>query len=298
MHVRSLIASLLLCLAAGLCNAKQAASLGPELESVVIMRVDGSLVLDPKGGVVNYSVSTKVTDELRGMLELAIGKWAFEPVLIDGVPREIRTEMRVMLAARPVEGGFRIDVDNVLFPGTEGVLADDAKAVEGSMSGRKLSPPYYPQELAVANVRGTVLLAIMISAEGKAEEVAVTQSMLVDVRGQPRLMKQALRAFEVASVFAAKGWSFNITPERARMPGADRTVIVPVVFGGSDRKPGEVEVDGKWHTFIRGPKRPISWQQQDEGAQHIGVSDVAQGEVIPLTSAVALKSNVVGAPLL
>lgn len=298
MHVRSLIASLLLCLAAGLCNAKQADSLAPELESVVIMRVDGHLLLDPNGGVVSYLVSTKVTDELRSMLELAIGKWTFEPVLIDGVPREIRTEMRVMLAARPVEGGYRIDVDNVLFPGTEGVLADQAKAVEGSMSGRKLSPPYYPQELAAANVRGTVLLAIMISADGKAEQVAVTQSMLVDVRGHPRLMKQALRAFEVASVFAAKGWDFNITPERARMPGADRTVIVPVVFGGSDRKPGEVEVDGKWHTFIRGPKRPISWQQQDPSAQHIGVSDVAQGEIIPLTSAVALKSNVVGAPLL
>lgn len=298
MHIRTLAATLLLCLVAGLSHAEPAVPLEPDLESVVILRVDGTLVLSPEGEVVHYLVSTKLSDELRRRLLLTVGTWKFKPVLIDGVPREVRTDMRVMLAARPVADRYRIDVDNVLFPGKGGIVPDGAKAISGAMTGRKLSPPQYPRGLAAANIRGTVLLAIRVSPEGTAEEVVVTQSMLVDVRGRDRVMKQALRAFESASTSAAIDWTFNISPELARKPGAERTVTVPIVFSGSERRPPEVGADGRWHTFVRGPMRPISWQPNEAGAQRVGVTDVAQGEIIPLISAIALTSDVVGAPLL
>ena len=298
MRLHFLAASLLLCLLAGLSHAEAVVPFEPDLESVVVLRVDGTLVLSPKGEVVDYVISTKLSDELRRRLRLAVGTWTFKPVLIDGVAREVRTDMRVMLAARPVADSYRIDVDNVLFTGKGGIVPDNAKPPEAAIRGRSLSLPVYPQGLAAANVRGTVLLAIRVSPEGRAEEVAVTQSMLVDVRGRPQLMKQALRAFEWASTNAAKGWTFNIPPALARRPGAERTVTVPVVFVGRNQGPTGFDADGQWHTFVRGPMRPIRWQPIRAGAQRVGVTDVAQGEMIPLISAIALTSDVVGAPLL
>lgn len=298
MRFRSLVASLLLCLVSGLAHSTPAVPSEPDLESVVILRVDGTLVLSPEGEVVHYLISTKLSDELRRRLLLTVGTWKFKPVLIDGVAREVRADMRVMLAARPMADRYRIEVDNVLFPGKGGIVPDGAKAIVGAITGRRLSPPQYPRGLAAANIRGVVLLAIRVSPDGTAEEVAVTQSMLVDVRGRDRVMKQALRAFESASKSAAIDWTFNISPELARKPGTERTVTVPIDFAGNEWRPPEVGADGRWHTFVRGPKRPISWQPNEAGAQRVGVTDVSQGEVIPLISAIALTSDVVGAPLL
>ena len=144
-----------------------------------------------------------------------------------GVAREVRTDMRVMLAARPVADSYRIDVDNVLFTGKGGIVPDNAKPPEAAIRGRSLSLPVYPQGLAAANVRGTVLLAIRVSPEGRAEEVAVTQSMLVDVRGRPQLMKQALRAFEWASTKIPRG-SARVrarSASGARLPSASGTSV-------------------------------------------------------------------------
>ena len=71
----------------------------------------------------------------------------------------------------------------------------------------------------------------------------------------------------------------------------EQTVTVPVEYVMDKAK---VDLAGKWRTIVRIPKRTIGWMTPEAGTQSVGVADAVAGELIPLNSAVALVTNVVG----
>jgi len=264
------------------------------VESVITTQVDGSVTFGTTGEVESYQIDTKVMGPLRLPLENAVRRWKFKPVLVDGVPRRAFTRMRVTLAAKEVAGGLQVKVDNVVFPLRKG---DPVTRVDGEaeqVTAKKLGPPSYPFGLMKQGVGGIVLLAIRVDAEGRAAEVVAVQSMLFDVRGRPQTLHKAILVLEKSAISAAKAWTFNVPPTAKPRTADDMTITVPIEYR-IDTKPVPA---GEWRTVVRIPKREIGWLKPAAGTQSVGVADAVSGEVIPLTTSVALATDVIGSELL
>ena len=265
------------------------------VESVITTQVDGSLTFGPTGEVESYQIDAKVMEPIRLPLENAVRKWKFKPVLVDGVPRRAFTRIRVTLVAREAAGGYQVKVDNVVFPTRKGDAITRVDGEAEPITGRRLGPPLYPFGLMKQGVGGIVLLAIRVDSEGKAVEVVAVQSMLFDVRGYPKTLHKAIQLLEKSSISAAKTWTFNVPPSSKPRAADDMTVTVPVEYVVDTRPPPPA---GKWRTVVRIPKREIGWLKPAAGTQSVGVADAVSGEVIPLTTSVALATDVIGSELL
>jgi hypothetical protein len=262
------------------------------LESVMVMQVDGWIRIDPEGGVADFTIDSELLPKLRQNLERTVRGWRFEPVVIDGTPRMVRARTRVVLAASQIGNAYRITVDNVTFPNepdAEASLPDDLPPPIGA---GKLEPPSWPRGLLGANVSGQVLLCLRIGAGGRVEEVVAVQSMLFDVKGKDRVLRDVIQQFERSALITARRWHFKISAERGRMSADERSVNVPVVFA-MERRP-DVDLPGRWRTIVRAPQRAVQWLPESPDSPKVGVSDVAAGEVMSSSSLVKLNTDVVG----
>lgn len=262
------------------------------LESVVVMQIDGSLSIDAAGRVAEFRIDTPLDDGLRASLDLAVLKWRFRPVLIDGVARNARAKMRIVLAARETDGGYKVNVDNVIFP--EGTATGLKQPITEQITSRSLKPPKYPPGLNMARVTGTVLLGIRVGSDGRAAEVVAIQSMLFDIKGRDSVLADAIRGFEQSSIDAAKRWTFNVP---VGMPATAElmTVAVPVEYSLEKRQ--RAELPGTWRTVVRAPRKPPHWLEDAPDVQKVGVTDVVSGEMIPSAGALTFASDVVGTAL-
>lgn len=265
------------------------------VESVVAMQVDGWVSFDTTGKVEDYQITTPLTETIRAALDGRVRQWKFHPVLVDGVPRHAKARMRVTLAAKQESNGIHVAVDNVVFPSETGDVGVRVDGQPEPITGKKLRPPAYPIGLMQQGVSGAVLLAIRVGPDGRAADVVAVQSMMYDVRGGASALRVGIRMLEQSAVVAAKDWTFNVPATDKPRTAGEQTVTVPVEY-----VMGKVKVDpaGKWRTIVRIPKRPIGWLTPETGNQSVGVADAIAGELIPLNSAVALATDVVGADVL
>lgn len=262
------------------------------LESVKVLQVEGIVVIDTQGGVEDYRIQTPLNDALRGLVDKAVHRWRFRPVVVDGQVRRAEARMRITLAATAMGEDYQVRVDNVIFPDPDQKPGQPAAGDTAGYSARKLAPPVYPQGLMRANVSGTVLLAIRMDASGRAADVAAVQSMLMDVRGREKVLQIATGMMEQASVSAAKRWTFNLPADFERRPPDQRVVMVPVEFL-MESTPKSTAA-GIWRTVVRTPVRKVDWLPQGKGTQAVGVADLRNGEFVPVASQLSLVSEVVG----
>lgn len=281
----------------GPIQAKDAAPAVVPLESLITMQVDGNIVIDPLGRVADYRVDTPVLEELRLAIDRAVRQWRFQPVVIDGTPRQVSAKMRVVLAATRIAEKYQVKIDNVVFPDADKSARERWKNENASatISIRSIQPPGYPLALLQAGVSGRVLLGVRIAADGRVAEVVAVQSMLFDVSGRERTLASAIRQFEGAAVSAAKSWRFNVVAKSVALAPKDMTGMVPVEFV-MDRS--KADLPGQWRTVVRLPRRPIGWLKQTPEIQKIGVSDVVNGELISLSNSPVLATAVIGTELL
>jgi len=265
------------------------------VETVVAMHVDGWVTFNTVGQVQSYRIDTPLQDSIRTALNDKVRQWQFHPVLVDGVARQATTRMRVTLAAKEEASGVHVKIDNVVFPSEPGDVNTRVDGQAEPISGNRLRPPGYPVGLMQQGITGAVLLAIRVSPEGRADEVLAVQSMLYDVRGSASALRVGIRMLEQSAVDAAKGWTFNVPAMPKPRTADELTVTVPVEYVMDEAK---VNLAGKWRTVVRQAKRPIGWLSPEPGTQSVGVADAVAGELIPLTSAVALATDVIGSELL
>lgn len=261
------------------------------VESVVAMQVEGWVSFDTSGLVEDYRITTALPESIRAGLDGTVRKWKFHPVMIDGIARPATTRMRVTLAAKQEADGIHVSVDNVVFPSEQGDVTAKVDGRPEPITGKKLRPPGYPVGLMQQGVSGAVLLAIRVGPDGRTAEVLAVQSMLYDVRGGASALRVGIRMLEQSAVEAAKGWTFNVPATDKPRNADEQTVTVPVEYVMDKAK---VDLAGKWRTIVRIPKRTIGWMTPEAGTQSVGVADAVAGELIPLNSAVALVTNVVG----
>jgi TonB family protein len=254
------------------------------------MQVDGSIVIDPQGQVSEFTIDTPLLDKMRVALDRTVRTWRFEPVIVDGAPRTARAKMRVILSALAQGDNYQVKIDNVVFPGVSGT-DNTAPPLPPLITAKSLQPPRYPPALVFAGVSGTVLLAVKVGADGQVAQVMAVQSALLDVKGDKSTLSKAVQMFEQSAIGVAKTWRFNVGSKEGPLSARDMTVTVPITYMVEGKKP---VAPGTWRTEVRAPPRPIEWLQDEPDVQTIGVADVADGEVLPVGSALTLVTHVVG----
>ncbi len=228
------------------------------LDTLLTMRVDGSVTIDLQGHVAGYQIDTPVPDTLRGTLDHAVAGWRFQPVVLDGR------------------------------------LASGANSQSMELTVRSMYPPRYPAELMRAGASARILVAIRANPDGQIVDVAAIQSSLLDTNDSPRLMASAIRQFQDATIKAARQWRVGVSGTIDQANRDNLTTTVPVAFTGWKLA---VDIPEKWLLESRTPLQDIPWEPKAEGNQRVGVSDVTPGEMIPTASDYKLLSDVIGKAL-
>lgn len=289
----------MLCLAA--CSAV-AADAPPSAESVMTMRVNGEIAIDPQGKVLDYRLDTKLQPELQQLIAKAVPNWTFFPIVIEGKPVAAKTRMRITLAGKSVGAAYKINIDNVIFHGDEvgGLPAPAAVALSSKV--RKPAPKY--PKFAV---NGLVLVYVRASLDGKIEDAIAGQSSLFNAKGTPEQLAAAIKAMEDSAVFAIKQWTLNVETHGKNPSPEDLTATISVhyMLGGSQQMPlgggwrqrpasDLADKAGQWRFETRGEMRRIPWLRDARSAQQIGVSDVEGGEMSGLSTPFKLRDGAIG----
>lgn len=277
-------------------NPAPAAKADQAVQSVLTMKVDSLIRLDAAGALLEFRTETPMPDALRANLDKVVMRWRFKPTLADGVARPVTTRMRITLIATQDGKDYRVNVDNVIFPGDAAKAAAPTPAgTRDQVSGLKMVKPDYPLGLMRQGISGTVLLGLRVGADGRVADVVAVQSSLRDVKGRPNVLAEAIAQFEKSALTSARRWTFSVPASLANGPVRELTVNVPINYNADtpvDEKPG------MWRTEVRTSRRQMSWLGDDANLQRTGVSDAYAGETLPVASAVQLETNVIGAVIL
>jgi hypothetical protein len=276
--------------------------------SVLTMRIDCEIAIDPAGKVLDYRINTPMKAEVQQLLDKSVRKWTFHPVLVDNKPVAAKTRMRITLAAQAAGSGYRVLVDNVIF--SERLDASERDKHKSADDGRRrvksgdddvfiairaIRPmPAYPRGLMQAGVEGAVLLSLKLAPDGHVEEAVAVQSSLFNVRGRAETLDKARTLLEDSTVRAAKRWTFEVTARKPNPTASDLTAVIPVFYRMS--KAVASDAPGQWQVELRSEKRIAPWLL-DAPAQNIGVSDLGDGEMLPVASAFRTPEGVLGKAL-
>lgn len=317
--LRSIVLATALLATAGVAGAAKVQI--TEGESVVTLRIDGELTIDPAGQVQGYKIRTKLDPQIQTLVAKAVPGWRFKPILVDGKPVNAKTPMRITLAATEAKGGYEVRVDNVVFTpyskedhealraskqalaeqGKTLALADDAspQGQPVDIAAVKMRPPGYPNGLQMAGVEGIVLLNLRLNPDGTVADVFASQSSLLNVKGRPELLDRARVMLEKNASAAAAKWTFTVQAKNlAALKPSDLTVRVPVDYRLSSPGSKDDSLVGKWRHEFRGPSYPVPWLLGAEEEQAVGVSDLDSGEFLAGTSPFKLSDkSVLGSAL-
>ncbi|QIL19353.1 hypothetical protein [Thermomonas sp. HDW16] len=290
-------------------------------ESVLTLRVDGEVSIDPEGRVLDYRILTKLEPPIQKLVAKAVPTWRFRPIAVDGKAAAAKSPMRITLAATEVKGGYEVRVDNVVFRsntqeeydaeraaaqalaeqgktlGLAGEPAEPEPVV--SITSIKMTPPGYPVGMQLAGVEGLVLLNVRLNRDGTVADVFASQSSLLNVKGKPELLDRARVMLEKNAAGAAAKWKFKVeAKEVAGLKASDLTVRVPVQYVLSSGGASSESLAGKWRQEFRGPNYPVPWLLGTEDERAVGVSDLNDGEYLAGSSPFGLSDkNVIGGVL-
>ena len=262
------------------------------LERVSLMTVDAHITIETDGTVSQAHIDTKIVPQLAESLERTMLKWRYEPVRVAGQARRAQTQLRLALAAEQEGDQYRVRLDGVDYPDAvnpEAVLPDGQLP---SITAGRLIPPGYPQSLMMRGVMGRVLLAIRVTADGKAGEVMVVQSLLFDLDRPTPLTRRTVADFESVAKNVARKWTFKVPPGPAR-DVEHMTVMVPVVFTmGYD-----LDAPGQWLPVLRIPRQVIPWLPATQARSGLGLASSGGGSVSQFGAGPKLLQDVSGLSL-
>lgn len=239
--------------------------------------VSGTITIAPDGSVKAHALepSAPLGDTLTAFLDNAIGRWRFEPVVVDGSVVTAKVPMSLRLIAQPADDGkVNISIASTYFGnGQERADSEDVRSV-------KLTPPTYPKRAMHMGGKGTVYLIVQVGRDGRVINVGAEQVNL-RVLGNESEMAMLRKQLTDASLRAARGWTFN--PPTTGIESIKDTwlVRVPVDFVLSDlgqKKP----LKGTWDSYVPGPRNTdMPWAREE--LQTAGSPDaVPDSGVFPL----------------
>jgi outer membrane biosynthesis protein TonB len=288
------------CLFAATVAAGPAAHAGkapPEaIESLMLMDVSGRIVIGADGSVESITTGTKLPPDLQAAVESRVRGWRFAPVRIGAEPRRAETAFGLVLGAVKNEGGYGVRVDGTSFGDPADQSATLPDGVPQPIVPLGMDPPGYPSEMLAQQRTGRVLVAILVSPDGRVEQAKALQSLIFDrdrSHNDPGA-RGALRDFEQNAVAATRKWTFKVPPSIATLGPEARTVTTTVEY---TLRPGTA-ADGRWLAVRRGPRRAIDWMpasQRDAGPT-LGTRGATQ--VSALASPYTLVQPASGTPVM
>ncbi|GAB3745712.1 energy transducer TonB [Lysobacter olei] len=228
-------------------------------QAVASMVVTGEVRIDERGQVVSHQVdeADKVPSGVVGLLAKAVPQWRFEPVVVDGQPRQARSKMRVRVVARQLENGdYAIAFQDADFPG--------GSPQPGTVpSAKKMVQPRYPAGALRNGASAAVFVVLKVGPDGRVED-AVAEQVNLPLVAHERVMEDYRKMFGDAGVRAALASTFN-PPTAGEGVGKSITVRVPYVFQVNGGKPVDVPY-GQWASYVPGPFRPAPWRVGELGS--------------------------------
>lgn len=267
----------------------------PALETLRLMQVEGRVLIAADGTVSSAQVSTeRVTPQLRDALLAKARAWRFKPFLVHGQAVPTQTKFRLVLAARQEGQAFDVRIDDVNFGDSQDPAAILPDGMPAFITGKRLNPPAYPKDLQMSDRTGEVLLAILVSADGRAEKVQAVRSLAHDFKGRlgDNASRHTMRVLEANAIIAARQWTFDIPPSRAAAGPAERTVMVQVAYVIRY----DVSQPGYWIPVHRGEFHPAEWLPS-QGSSGIAFGGAASGTVSALDSPYKLLQPAAGTTL-
>lgn len=222
---------------AGVSAKSERVTAAAPLETVSVLTLDGQIVIEPDGQVSDVVVDTKLTASLAAMVKRHVLAWRFKPLTFDGAARQVKSLMHMGLAAADEHGKYRVWVDSVTFPEIAGSVVHHVDGEPEPISAGETRPPIYPAELQSRGFMVTALLAIRVTADGKAGDVVAVQSMYCGFNQPKWPSPKALKMLESNAINSARHWTFIVPGGSARVP--DRmTVTVQYSMGYDLNTPG------------------------------------------------------------
>jgi TonB family protein len=181
------------------CAATARADRAPEVHSL-----GANVEISAAGEVTVLSVSPRFA-KLEADLRAVLGRWRFQPALLDGRPVPVQTSLWLRLTIGPGEGE---------------ALQARVELVGNGAGSEVLRPPMFPRNAMKARASASVLLEVEYDGSG-----AVTGARLLDSASSQRAFRND---FEHAALLAAKRWKFR--PERLDGVGLAGTAVIPMKF--------------------------------------------------------------------
>lgn len=257
--------------AAGASWAAGPAAVRKQVEASLV--VTGKIRVDETGKVSGYTLDEqeKLPVAVVGIIARRVPLWRFEPVLLNGAPAHVSTDMSVRLVAK------KADKDNYIVSVRSAAFGDesdkDSRAArvqealkaerEGETAGRVcktgLTPPDYPLVAAQAGVAANVYLLLKTDAGGQVQDLMAEQVNL-KVVADDRVMERWRQIFADAAIRQGRKWCVEPPREGLAGPTDFQVVRVPVVF--TLERPARY---GQWEAYVPGPRQPSPWQGLAEG---------------------------------
>jgi hypothetical protein len=216
------------------------------------MLLTGTILVGSQGQVTEYAIDQpeKVAKGVLDFVNANVGRWTFEPTLLDGKPVSVRNKMSLRIVANKQENGdIAVRLGGVNFLP---FVVEEGTQVSSTIK----NPPRYPIGAARAGATGTVYLVVKVGRDGKVEDVVAEQVNLEFVATE-NIMEQARKVFADASIQAARQWKY-IPPVKGEDVDAPYwSVRVPVQYsmGGSKKRQY-----GQWESYVPGPRQQIPWK--------------------------------------
>lgn len=257
----------LLCLFVGSASAWIGTAVAED--APLSMAVSGELVIDRDGGVRDFSIANaNLAPDVRKLVEQAGRRWRFAPVMRGGAPVLARTGYTLRLLAVPVEGGYRMKIEDLDFVTPRKMLSQPMP-----MSG----------EIMTARQDVDLLAAIRVDQAGN-----VIDAEVMAVQGRDGGGVRNRRIYEQVVKQTLRRWKF----EPARPELGDTEELSGLVTFSFLLSRTSDPMDA-WR------QRQLEWKdvKQVPWLRDQDTSDLSNGTLVARTEGVRLATPVVGTML-
>lgn len=257
-----IVAPLLLCPA--MAGAAQRSEILKQVESSML--VTGTIETRADGTVSSTAIDKpeKLPAGVVDFVQKQVATWKFEPVVIDGNAHPTRSPMSVRLIAKRLDDkNYSIGIRNANFGGT---TPNEGEA----LTGVKMTPPSYPQSVAMHGASGVVYVVVKVGKDGHVSDAIVEQVNLKTI-GLESEMTSWRKSLSNAALQATRKWAFA-TPIKGELADDEFWLArVPVAFYMDKRFDAAY---GKWEMYIPGVRQAIPWSDEDRpGFSPDGLAD-------------------------
>ena len=234
----------------------------------VVRHLGGAIEVSAEGAVESVELDAKgIRPDLVERIERVVLGWRFNPYLVDGQPRRIRTSMYLKLEQFDGPGGARVMLSATAF-GTPRMTSTRA--------------PVYPVNQLERRREADVQLLLTVEDDGSVSDVQPLKGRVFGMRpaASERAHRASLDRFMQSAAAAAREWTFDFLEPVDT--GEKRQMIAPVAFrltGTSDATPRS------------GPPL-IEYEAMSEIRTRVAEAEARRGAIGDATAALTLREGI------